>query len=239
MELDNNLAEAYAVRGNLNFAYEWDLARAEKDLLHAIELEPNNDHAHWLYALVLSYRGRFDEAMAEVETALAIDPGALMYQRDRGRFLYYARRYDEAIVQLKRVIDLDENFGSAYGWLMFSYEMKGDYAGAYETFIKTQKRTNPDRVEIYQKAYETEGWQGVGRKRLEFFKLNENKPESSFFDTARWCALPGEKEQAFEYLNKAVERREWAVIMLNVDPPFDSLRGDPRFAELVRRVGLQ
>lgn len=238
LELDNNLAEAYAVRADLTFTYEWDLAQAEKDLLHAIKLEPNSDHAHWLYALVLSYRGRFDEAMTEIETAQAIDPGALMYMRDRGRILYYARRYDEAIVQLKRIIDLDENFASAYGWLSHAYALKGDYAGAYQTFIADQKLRHPDRVKIFQKAYQTAGWQEVGRKRLEFFKINEHKPESSYFDIARSCAMLGEKDQAFEYLNKAVERREWPIIMLNVDPALDSLRGDPRFTQLVKRVGL-
>lgn len=79
LELDINLAEAYAVRGKLNFAYDFDFAAAEKDLLRAIELEPNNDSAHWGYALVLAYRGDFDDAMAEIETALAIDPNSLIY----------------------------------------------------------------------------------------------------------------------------------------------------------------
>jgi len=239
LELDNNLAEAYAVRANLELVYEWDFAAVEKDLLHAIELEPNNDSAHWLYALLLAYRGRFAEAMAEIETAQAIDPGALMYMRDRGRILYYARRYDEAIVQLKRVIDLDENFGTAYDWLWNAYEMKGDYAGAYESFIKRRKRTNPDRTEILQRAYETAGWLGVRRKQLEFLKPDEHKPGASSFDSAAFSARLGEKEQAFAYQNKAVAKREWAMIMLNVDPTLDPLRGDPRFVELVRRVGLK
>ena len=239
LALDSDLAEAYVARADLTLKRDWDFPRVEADLLRAIELEPNNDAAHWLYALLSSYRGRFDQAMAEIETALVIDPGALMYQRDRGRILYYARRYDEAIAQLRRVIDLDANFGTAYGWLTYSHEMKGDYAGAYETFIRSQKRTNPDRVAAYQTAYETGGWLGVRRKQLEFDKLGDRKSGSLLFDTARWCALLGEKDQAFEHLNKAVERREWAVIMLNIDPHFDSLRGDPRFADVVGRAGLK
>jgi serine/threonine-protein kinase len=239
LELDSNLAEAYVARADVELLVEWDFPAVEKDLLHAIELEPNNDTAHWLYALLLAYRGRFDEAMAEIETAQAIDPGALVYMRDRGRILYYARRYDEAIVQLKRVIDLDENFETAHGWLRVAYAMKGDESQAYELFMKTQKRTNPDRVEIYQKTYETAGWQGVKRKIFEFSKLDAHKPGSELYAIANLAAVLGEKDQAFEYLNKAVERREWRIIMLNVDPPLDPLRDDPRFAEIVRRVGLK
>jgi len=176
--------------------------------------------------------------MVALEAALAIDPGSLVYQRDRGRFLYFARRYDEAIVQLKRVIELDENFGTAYPWLWSAYEMKGDNAGAFETFIKAKERSDPERVESYQRAYETAGWPGVRRKHVEFLKLNENGSGFSSCTVARQCALLGEKEQAFSYLTKAIEKREGSIGMLNVEPVFDNLRGDPRFDELVRRIGL-
>ena len=239
LKLDDNLAEGYAVRGQLKLISERDFAGAEKDLVTAIELEPNNDLAHWIYALSMVYRGRFDEALAKIDTALAIDPGSPFYQKERGRFLYYARRYDEAIVQLRRVIELDENSGTAWGNLWAAYEMKGDDAGAYETFMKRQKQSNPERLKIYQKAYETAGWQGVRRRLLEFSKQDEQKPGSNLFAIARQCALLGEKEQAFEYLNKAFEKHQNHMIMLNVEPALDSLRGDPRFDELVRRIGLK
>lgn len=97
-ELDNDLAEAYVARGQLSLAFEWNLAAAEKDLLRAIELEPNNDTAHWLYALLLAARKQFDEALISIDTAQAIDPSATRYMMHRARILYYARRYDEAVV---------------------------------------------------------------------------------------------------------------------------------------------
>ena len=239
LELDNNSAEAYAVRGDIKQKYEWDWTGAEKDLLRAIELEPNNDTAHALYSGLLVESGRFDEGFAEIETALAINPGSLVHQRNRGRHFYLARRYDEAIVQLKRVLEVDENFGTARGWLFLAYEMKGDYAGAYEWFMKDEKRRNSENVELFQKAYETAGWSGVRRKKLELDKQDEHQPGSNLFGIARQCALLDEKEQAFDYLNKAVEKRHSQLVMLKVDPTFDSLRSDPRFAELVRRVGLK
>ena len=239
LELDHNLADAYVVRGEINLVYEWNFPAAEKDFRRAIELEPGNDLAHWLYALLQSDRGRFDEAMAEIETAQAIDPGALVYMRDRGRILLFARRYDDAIVQLKRVLDLEKNFRSTSGFLVHAYVMKGDYAVAYEMLNAEIKRANPNRADVLQEAYETEGWQGFMRKNLEFRKLDEARTGDGAFGVANLCARLGEKEQAFEYLNKAVGRREWVISTLRVYPGFDSLYDDPRFAELVRRVGSE
>ena len=239
LALDGNLAGAYTVRADLELVHEWNFAAAENDLRRAIELEPNNDSAHWVYALLLAYRGRFDEALEEVETAQEIDPGAVMYMRDRGRFLYYARRYDEAIVQLRRVLELDENLGSAYGWLWRAYEMKGESEAAYEIFMKGVKKWSPDRADIYQGAYETAGWRGVKQKQIEFFKANEQKPEMSFYWVAAECGLLGDTDQAFAYLHKAVERREYQIISLSVEPTLDVLRADPRFAELVSQVALK
>jgi len=239
LELDNNLAEAYTVSGETKVIYEWDYPAAEKDLLRALELDPNSDLAHEQYGSYLASRGRFDEALAEIKTALEIDPNSLQNTLAFGRILYLARRYDEAITQLKHVIEVNNDAWAAYGWLWTTYEMKGDNAGAYEWFIKLLKRTNPERIELFQKAYETAGWQGVRLKNLELLKQDEKKPAGNYYRLARQCVLIGDKEQAFEYLNKAVEKRHGQMGMLNVEPAFDNLRDDPRFDELVRRVGLK
>jgi DNA-binding winged helix-turn-helix (wHTH) protein/tetratricopeptide (TPR) repeat protein len=233
LELDPNLAEAYVTRGYINMAYEWDYAAADRDFLLAIELEPNNDTAHWMYGQLLAYRGSFDDGMREIETAQAIDPGAVMYMYHRGRILYYARRYDEAIAQYKQAIDLDDRFMQPYGWMVRAYEIKGDYASAYQSFLKREeRRPRTDELESYQKAYEAAGWMGVRR-------ILSDSSEANFFDTARLFALHGEKDPAFEYLNKALEKREWHMITLNVEPAFDSLRDDPRFNALLTRVGFK
>ena len=239
MELDNNLAEGYAVLGELKFVYEWDFAGAKKDLLRAIELEPNSDLAHGQYAFYLSVRGRFDEAIAEIKKTQEINPNSLQHQQVDGVILYRARRYDEAIIQLKRVIEVDENHATAYNWLSLAYEMKGDDAGAYDWFMKSQKRTNPERLAPFQNAYKTSGWRGVRQKLFEQQKLNEQKPSANLYAMARQCALLGDKEQAFAYLNKAFEKRQGQMIQFNVEPAFDNLRDDSRFDELVRRVGLK
>lgn len=233
LELDNNLAEAYAVRGIINFSYEWDFVAAERDLTTAIELEPNNDTAQWGHAFLCVYSGRFEQALQEIETAQTIAPGTPMHERDRGRILYYSRRYDEAIVQLTRSLELRQNAGSI--WLVRSYEIKGDYSGAFETLMKREK--DPQRIEAYRTAYETAGWQGVRRNFLEFSILDKQKGGgANNYQIAIAFAQLGEKDQAFEYLNKLVAERSWLIATLNVDPQVDPLRDDPRFNELLRLV---
>ena len=237
LELDPNLADAYAVSGQLNFLYEWNYPAAEKDLLRALELEPNSDLTRKEYATFLAALGRFDEAVAEINLALEIDPNSIYIQGYRGRILFLARRYDEAILQFKQIFEVNEKFD--LGWLWTSYQLKGNDGAAYEWFIKSQKERNPERLEVYQNAYKTAGWRGVRLKHLEFEKLNDQKPSANFYAMARQCALVGDNEQAFAYLNKAVEKRQGQMFQLNVEPPFDILRDDSRFDELVRRVGLK
>jgi tetratricopeptide (TPR) repeat protein len=150
-----------------------------------------------------------------------------------------ARHYDDAILQLKRIIEVNGDYAIAYGWLLLAYEMKGDGAQAYESFKKFQKRIYSEHIELFQKTYETSGWQAVRQKFFELNKINDAKPSANYYAIARQCALMGDKEQAFAYLNKALEKRQGQMIMLNVDPPFDVLRDDRRFDELIRRVGLK
>jgi tetratricopeptide (TPR) repeat protein len=234
LELDPNLAEGYAVRGIIDLHYEWDFAAAEKDLTMAVQLEPNNDTAQWGHAMLCAASGRFEQALKEIETAQAIAPGTNRYERDRGRILYYARRFDEAIVQLKRNLELRRQ-GAPDIWLSRAYEMKGNYAAAFEAFMPTQK--DPQRIEAYRTAYEAEGWQGAKRKFLEFSILDEQQGRKvNNYQIAIGFAQLGEKDQAFAYLNKLVAERSWQVQALEVDPQVDSLRGDPRFEELPKCI---
>jgi DNA-binding winged helix-turn-helix (wHTH) protein/tetratricopeptide (TPR) repeat protein/TolB-like protein len=231
LELDPNLAEAYVSRGNLYMMQDWNFGAAEKDLLRAIELEPNNDTAHWLYGLLLTHRGRTQDGLREIETARSIDPGAVVYMFHRGRALYYARREQEAITQYNEAMAIDDRFMQPYGWLVRLYENRGDYETAFGYFLQREQRSpRSDRIDSYRRSYETEGWLGVRRNAAD-------APQPQFFDLARLHSIRGEKDMAVEYLQKAVEKREWLVTTLPVEPAFDSLRDDPRFAEIVKRVG--
>lgn len=239
LQLDANLAEAYVARGEFH-TYPWDLTSSERDLNKAIELEPNHEDAHWLIAVLLAYRGSFDEALREIEIAQEIYPGALHFMSHRGRILYYARRYDEAIVQYKRAIDMDARILVPHFWLMRAYEMKGDHDSAFEYFIKRERsagRMSAEQLENYQNAYDTLGWKGARLKWLE--DAEAKSINNALFDGARLFAMHGEKDAAFEYLNKAFEKRVWLMPTLKVEPAFDNLRDDPRFDQLLVRVGLR
>jgi serine/threonine-protein kinase len=238
LEIDGNCADAYAARGIVGFSYDWDFTSAEKDLITAIQLEPNNDNAHWGYALLSAYNGQFEKATTEIETALIIAPGTAMYERDRGRVLYLSRRYDEAVVQLKRAIELKQDLQSSWASLLRAQEMKGDYAGAYDSFVKWATLTKTYALESFQTAYANEGWLGVRRKSIQHAQLN-NTPPTMYYDLAAQSVRVGEKELAFEYLNKALERRSWEIALLRVDPQLDPLRSDPRFDQLVKRIGYK
>lgn len=232
LELDPNLAEAYVARADRISYSEWDFQSVDRDLAKAIQLEPNNDTAHWLSAMMLSDRGRFDEALAKMDAAQEIDPGAVMYMFHRGRILYYARRYDEAIAQLRLAMDLDDRFVQPYGWTARVYEDKGDYATAFQFLLKREERSpRKDRIESFKKAYAIAGWMGARQHLV--------NTDAGAYDIARLHALNGEKDAAFEYLNKALEKREWMMPSINVEPAFDSLRDDARFDALVKCVGLK
>jgi len=239
LQLDSNLAEAYAVRGFIEVAFRWNFTAAEKDLVHAIELEPGNDTAHWVYAMLLADTSRFDQAIKEIETAQAIAPGTHAYERDRGRLLFYARRYDDAIVQLKRAIELKPDSHSAFSWIVRAHEMKGDQAGAWDWFIKWRELKHTDLVEEYRQAYADGDWLAVKRKFLDFVKHGKDYPDMDAYEIAGNLILLGETTEAFSYLNKAVDKREWEVTMLNIDPFLDSVRGDPRFAELLKKANFR
>lgn len=238
LELDNNLAEGFAVSGELKFSIGWDYPAAERDIIRAIQLEPNSNFAHQQYASYLAARGLFDEAVAESDIAIEIDPNSYSGLQNRGRILYLARRYDEAIAQFNKVSDMYPASGVHGGWLWVSHEMKGDHTAAYAVFMNIQERVNPALIPLYQAAYETGGWRGVRQKVLDLQMINEQTHSTNYYGLARQCALLGKKEEAFAYLNKAIENRAGQLQMLNVEPPFDSLRDDPRFDAMVRRVGL-
>jgi tetratricopeptide (TPR) repeat protein len=233
LELDGNLAEAYAVRGAVSVGYDWDFAAAEKDLTTALQLEPSNDIAHWAHTMLCAYSGRFEQALKEIETALTLAPGARWYETERGKMLYFARRYDEAIPQFVRAAELNRSGGGI--WLSRAYEMKGDYVAAFRPFLNTER--DPQRVEAYRAVYETSGWHGVQRKFIEFALLDEQKGVGvNNYKIAIAFAQLGEKEQALVYLDKVVAERSWEIPMLLVDPQVDPLRGDPRFEKILKLV---
>ena len=244
LALDKNLADAHCALCEAKFSYEWDFDGAERECKRAVELDPNSSQAHSVYSRYLNCRRRSDEGIAEIKTAIELEPASLVNQRDYGVSLYHARRYADAVTQLKRVIAMDEKFNTAYNWLIVALEIQGNYPEAFEWFMKGRARNFPasqteqEITQAYQAAYQTSGWQGMLFEQIRRFEDQTDKTDP-YFQVAVLYAKVGNKNKAFEYLEKSYQTREAWMSLLQVEPGLDSVRDDPRFDELVKRVGLE
>jgi TolB-like protein len=237
LELDPNLSEAYNALCMNKLNYEYDVSGAESACRRAIELDPNSPLAHNTYArLLFSSQGRrFDEAIAEIKTAIDLDPTSIYHQIVYMVALTFARRYDEAAQQLERLAQRNPQRAVGYYWIVGGVAFQGKQSEDFERLMRFQKLSNVDEetVGIFETAYQTAGWQGVLREQAKWsYQFNR-----SMYFTACIYAQAGDKDQALEYLEKTYQRREHWMAYLQVDPRFDGLRGDPRFDELIRRVG--
>jgi tetratricopeptide (TPR) repeat protein len=230
ISLDNDLAEAHTALGYSLQNYDV----AEREYKRAIELNPNYATAHHYYANLLSKSGRHEEALAESRRALEIEPLSLVINRAYGDRLFFARRYDDAIAQLKKTLELDAAFPSAHYTLALAYQMRADHAEAVEEHAQYQELIGErQKAALIRESYARGGWQGFLRtitdERLRF--------NLSWDDLTAYYAALGEKDKAFANLNKAYENGA-RLVNLKVDPRLDSLRDDPRFADLIRKGGL-
>ena len=242
LELDGNLPEAYAVLGIFNTDFRWDFAEGEKHFLRAIDLNPSSDYAYRWYGNRLANYGRFDEAVDAMKTAIDHNPTNIFHHRIYGWVLYLARRHDESIEELKRVVEMDPGFVSAYDNLWLAYHAKGDQARAFEWFMKyhEQAHTSGELITQLNAAYQNSGWQGVLQRERAVTLAKAQKGEFSarYYRIGVLSDLVGDKDKALESLNEAFKYRSANITFLKSDPALDSLRGDPRFQELVHRAGF-
>jgi tetratricopeptide (TPR) repeat protein len=155
-----------------------------------------------------------------------------------GRILYLARRFDDADLQFKRVVEIFPQWSTAYGWIWLVYEIRGDHENAFKWLVANQERNNApaERIRMFKDAWEKAGWLGVGEKLLEVERPQNNT--GNYYAAARHATRLGDLDLAIEYLNRSFDLRQYQMTWLKVDPYFDPLRGDPRYDLLVERVGL-
>jgi serine/threonine protein kinase/tetratricopeptide (TPR) repeat protein len=239
LEIDDQLAEAHASLAEVKWKYDWDFQGGEKEIERAIALNPNYAIAHFWNALYLAEVGRHGEAMASIRRAQELDPLSLIISGDTGMILYLARRYDEAIEQCRRTLEMDQNFFRARLWLGRAYEQKGMYEEAIAEFLKArQLDDNPITLAWIGHAYAASGKRSDALKVLDQLKQLSKQVYVDSYNVAAIHAALEEKDQAFELLEKAyVERSSW-LSRLKVDPILDGLRSDPRFMDQMRRIGL-
>jgi eukaryotic-like serine/threonine-protein kinase len=244
LELDNTLAEAHAVLA-MQKTGEWDFAGAEKEYKKAIELNPNYATAYQWYSELLARLGRYDEAFASVKKAYELDPFSTAVNMNVGLRYAEVKRFDEAISQFKKTIEISPDYPMAYWMLSEIYFEKGMYEESFALFSKGNvllKIETPESAEqktaALRQALKTEGVKGYWRKILEFeLDLYERGISTPFYVAGIYARL-GEKEKAFEWLEKSYAERDYNLTYLKTNRNFESLHSDPRFQDLLRRVGL-
>ncbi len=240
LAIDGELAEAHVSLATVLEDYYWDWAGAERHLRQAVGLDPNYAAAHQVYAEHLRDLGRFDDALAEAKKAQELDPLSTPVQLVIGITLYMARRYEEAIVQFQRLLETDPGFTVAYFNLGLAYTQQGKYEEAISTLQKVDARGGyiPNTKALLGYSYAASGRRAEARQILDALdELSKEQYVSAFHKAAIHTGL-GEKDQALELLEQAYEERVGMMRLLKVEPMFDPLRSDPRFTELLKKVGL-
>jgi len=240
LSIDETLAQSHVEVGHVRMVYDWNWANAEKEFKLAQSIDPNNADAHLLYGYLLNSMGRFDEAQTESKRALELDPLTPMTNTDLGVDFYYARQYDDAITQLEKSADLDSRFFPTYFWLGAAFEQKKMYPEAIEALKKGLSENENEQLLIASlgNIYAQAGERDKANAALdELFEISKRHYVNPYWFALIYAGL-GDTNQTFEWLEKAYKERHFFLIWLKVEPRFDPFRGDPRFNDLLQRIGL-
>jgi len=239
MEIDPTLAEPHVSLAHAMYFYDRDWAGAEREFKRAIELNPNYPLAHHWYAIYLTVVGRQAEALTEIKRAQELDPLSLSINAWLGRILNLAGHPDQAIEQLRTTVELDPSFFLAHYRLGLVYEEEGKYDEAVSEFMQVLRLPGGKALGMTALAhtYAVVGKRAEAQKTLDqLLQLSRQQYVAPGLIAIIYVGL-GEKDKAFAWLDEADKARDLNVVRLNIEPRFESLRSDPRFANLVRRIG--
>ena len=238
LQIDDTLPEAHTALALIVQNYDWDWQTAEKEYRRALELNPNYATAHQWYAEHLMWRGQFDDALRESERARRLDPLSLIIAADNGAILYNSRQYDRAIEKWRAVLEMDPDFSRAQ-LITAAYVEKGMFAEALADIERKGRPVGPLfywalRAYLYSRWQREPQSQQALRELVRFSRQHQVDP----YILAWAYAGTGKKDQAFTWLEKAYDQHSSALTALKVDPVYNLLRSDPRFQDLLQRVGL-
>ena len=240
LRIDESLAEAHTSLAAVKFWFEWDWKGAETEFKRALDLNPGYATAHQWYAEYLAVLGRADQSLAEIQRARDLDPLSLPINIDVGVFTYYAGRYDEARAEFQKALEMDATSTQAHRFLGMTHERQKQYKEAIDELSKVVAISG-DSSSLAALGYTYAVSNHPAEARQLLSKLQEQARHSYVppYHIAIIYAGLGEKDQAFAWLEKAYrERADYTLCYLKVEPRFESLRSDPRFQDLLRRVGL-
>ncbi len=239
LEIDATLAEPHASLAYVKFYFDWDWAGAESEFRRAIELNSNYATAHDWYAYLLTATGRLPEARAQIQRAHELDPLSVPIESDMGFLLHYSHEQDQAAEELRKALEMNPQYPPAHLFLGRVYQAKG----LYDQAIAEYQATGPlkEWVPTVAGIGYVYGIQGKRQEALQVLSNLEARSKKEYvtaYAVALVHAALGDKDQAFAWLDKAVEERTHWLVWLKRDLRWEPIRSDPRFEALIKRVGF-
>ncbi|MCA1576267.1 MAG: protein kinase [Acidobacteria bacterium] len=238
LALDSSLPEAHVALAEVYWWGDWNFDAAEREFKRAVELSPNEPTIQVEYANFLARLGRKDEAMRFANRALQLDPVSPFVNANLGSILYVTRQYERLPDHANKMLELDPNSRSAHGWLGFTYLQKRQYDQAIAAYQKSVDMTNGEGLSQLGYAYGLAGRRTEALKALSDLQSISHGRYATPDRVARIYVGLGDKDRAFEWLHQAYAERSDYLTRLKADPTLDSLRPDPRFQELLKKIGL-
>jgi eukaryotic-like serine/threonine-protein kinase len=239
VQLDDQLPEAHIALALVRADYDWDWAGAESEFKKAIQLNANSATAHQWYADFLTRMGRFEQGKLELKKAQELDPLSLLINTSIGRQLYFARQYDAAVQQFQKTLEMDPKFVPAQHDLETAYAQSGMYKEAVAERQQVLTLSgNPDLAAAIGEDFRTSGYPGVLRSWLGGLQEVSKRGYVSSYNMSEIYARLEQKQEALASLERAYRERDSNLTYMKVEPAFDSIRSDPRFQELLRRLAI-
>ena len=241
LEIDNNLAEVHTSLASILMLSEWDWTNSEKEFKLALELNPNYPTAHHWYSIWFLHMGRLDECLRMISRAGELDPVSQAILKDKGMAFYYNRQYDEAVEMATKTLELDPTYAAAHRLVSLAYQGKQMFA---EAIVENQKwgaltGNKTETAITLAQLYAVSGQREEAKRLVEAVQREKLVMDQLDRGLALVYAALGENDMAFKHLENSYERREEAVLTLKVDPKVDTLRSDPRFAVLLKKIGIE
>lgn len=240
LEIDDTLSEAHVSLAYALFRNDWNWAESEREFRRALQLNSKSAQAHQWYSNLLVALGRKDEAIAQTQRASELDSTSLIIRAHFGFVYFFAHHYDESIAACTKALEVDPSFFAARRYLGQAYAQKGKFDQSASEFQKAVAASGGSplmRAELAN-TLALSGKKDEAEKILGDLKQLSSERYFSPYHVALIYAGLGNKDEAFNWLEKAIEQRADYMVFLKVDPRFDSLHSDPRFASMLGRVGL-
>ena len=240
LELDPSLGEAHVSLGYADLAYAWDFAAAEREFQRAIQLRPNYATAHQFYGYSLTVMGKLSEAITERQKAVDLDPTSPLMASALGEAYYQTRQFDRTIEQNQRALELDPTYAIALVNIGRAYQQKGMHAQAQAAFQKILSAVpdNPAVLALLGHDYAASGRRADALQVITQLKdISTRRYIPALYFAMIYTGL-GDRDHAFHWMDAAVQERTEYLIYLATEPVADPLRGDPRFSEIAKQVGI-